>query len=300
MSTDSEMRPPLVSVVTRTYNRPERLADSLASQARQRFKDFEVVVVNDAGEDVQSVIDRFPELRVNYIVHEFNQGRTAALNTGVANAQGQYVAFVDDDDVIYAEHLETLVSDAKSTGYPVVYGDVLNVTYKKDANGVFKRVHEQLVYSFDFERDNFLLANYIPINCLLIAKACLDDVGEFDETLLVYEDWDMLIRLSRKYDFHHVAKQIGEYRRRDDNSNILEQDRYTTNEVIIKERYKDERNAIFDGIFKQTFQLKRDIRHRDQQLQQAIQHIRTLEAQVQEARATLQRLQQQVGKGDAE
>ncbi len=281
------MADPLVSIVTRTHNRLERLADSLASQAAQQFKDFEVVVVNDAGEDVRAVIERFGDLRINLITHETNRGRTAALNTGVANAKGTYVAFVDDDDVVYPDHLETLVAHAKSTGYPVAYGDVLNVTYQKDANGVHQRAQEQLVYSFDFERNNFLLANYIPINCLLIMKTCLDDVGVFDESLLVYEDWDMLIRLSRKYEFSHIAKKIGEYRRRDDNSNLLEQDRYIANEKIIRERYKDERNAIFDEIFKSTFALKREIRTRDQQLGQAVQYIRSLEAQLQEARKQL-------------
>ena len=118
-------------------------------------------------------------------------------------------------------------------------------------------------------------------------KTCLDDVGVFDESLLVYEDWDMLIRLSRKYEFSHIAKKIGEYRRRDDNSNLLEQDRYIANEKIIRERYKDERNAIFDEIFKSTFALKREIRTRDQQLGQAVQYIRSLEAQLQEARKQL-------------
>lgn len=289
---------PLVSIITRTYNRPERLSESLESQTHQRFKDFEVVVVNDAGEDVQSVLDRFKDtLRVRCIVHETNRGRTAALNSGILNAQGTYVAFVDDDDVIYPEHLETLVGAAKATGYPVVYGDVINVTYQRDASGEFQRVLEQLVYSFDFERNNFLLANYIPINCLLIAKCCINDVGLFDETLLVYEDWELLIRLSQKYDFYHVAKRVGEYRRRDDNSNILEKERYLENEKIVKDRYKDQRNAIFDEIFKSTFALKREIRHRDQQLAQAVQQLRQYDAQLRQAQATIERLQRQIRDG---
>ncbi len=289
---------PLVSIVTRTYNRAERLRECLNSMNVQTFKDFEVVLVNDAGEDVQEVIDAFPELRIQYIVHSTNRGRTAALNTGVAHAKGTYVAFVDDDDIVYPHHVETLVGHAKSTGYPIVYGDVINVTFQRDAYGKFQKVQEQLVYSFDFNRDNFLLANYIPINCLLIAKRCLEDVGPFDESLLVYEDWDMLIRLSRKYDFHHIAKQIGEYRRRDDNSNILEQERYHENEKIIKERYKDERNARFDDIFKSTFALKREIRNRDQQLSQAVQQLRSMDQQLREAQTVIAGLRSQSKGGD--
>ena len=79
-------------------------------------------------------------------------------------------------------------------------------------------------------------------------------MGPFDESLLVYEDWEFLIRLSRKFDFQHIAKITGEYRRRDDNSNILEQERYLENEQVVKRRFMQDRDTIFDEKFKRIFQ----------------------------------------------
>jgi len=279
------MSEPVVSIVVRTYNRPERLQECLGCLADQTFKDFEAVVVNDAGCDVRPIIDSFGDrLHCRYICNGSNKGRTPTLNIGVTESHARYVGILDDDDIVYPDHLQTLVSAALEKDLPVVYTDVKNVTFEKDkSTGEWKRVQEQLVYSFDFERDNFLLANYIPVNCLLIRKDCFDDVGLFDETLPVYEDWDFLIRLSRKYDFLHIPKITGEYRRRDDNSNVVERPRYDECGAIIRERYKDGRNEIFDNIFKSTFRLKREIRAKDKQIQKLSWELRQMNTRLAEA-----------------
>jgi len=290
------MPEPVVSIVVRTYNRPERLAVCLDSLAQQTYRDLEAVVVNDAGCDVQSVIDSFAGRFVcRSLCHETNRGRTAALNTGITGAHGRYIGFLDDDDIVYDNFLETLVPVALERDLPVIYSDVKNVTFEKDAEtGEWKRVLEHLTYSFDFERNNFLLGNYIPVNCLLIRRDCFDDVGLFDETLTVFEDWDFLIRLSRKYDFLHIAKITGEYRRWDDNSNMVERERYPEAEKIIQERYKNERNAIFDEVFKSTFALKREMRGKDKKMQELTWQLRQAEARLTQAGQVIQRQQQEI------
>lgn len=284
---------PLVSIIVRTYNRPERLRECLQCIHKQDYRPLEVIVVNDAGEDVETIIhDELDDITYKYIAHRINLGRTAGLNTGVEAASGEYINFVDDDDGVYPHHIKTLVNTAMPSRLPVVYSDVLNVTFQQDPNtSEWKRVQEQLVYSFDFERDNFLLANYIPVTCLLIRRDCFDAVGPFDESLLVYEDWEYLIRLSRKYDFKHVAVVTGEYRRRDDNSNIKEQESYLENEKVVKRRYESERSGVFDPIFKSTFALKRDVRNRTQQLQQVVQQANQIQSQNQALQQELTRLQ---------
>ncbi|MBZ0255972.1 hypothetical protein K8I31_07915, partial [bacterium] len=172
---------------------------------------------------------------------------------------------------------------------------VLNVTFQQNPQThEWKRVQEQLIYSFDFERDNFLLANYIPINCWLVRKDCFDAVGPFDESLTVYEDWEFLIRLSRKFDFQHIRKVTGEYRRRDDNSNILEQESYQANDRTVKRRYRRERDAAFDAIFKRTFQKQRETRQAMQQAQQYAQQNTMMRQQLTEAQNLIQNMQGQL------
>jgi glycosyltransferase involved in cell wall biosynthesis len=290
------MADPVASMIVRTYNRPDRLAECLGCLADQIYHDFEAVVVNDAGCDVHPILESFNgRLKFIYVLNEINRGRTAALNIGIFHANGRYIGFLDDDDVVYPDHLQTLVPPALERNLPVVYSDVKNVTFERNPQtGEWRRVQEQLVYSFDFERNNFLLANYIPVNCLLIRRDCFDEVGPFDESLLVYEDWDYLIRLSRKYDFVHIPKITGEYRRRDDNSNMIERERYHEAGEIIRERYKDERNEVFDDIFKSTFSLKREIRRRDAQMQQLSWQLRQAEARLAEANRLIARQQQEI------
>lgn len=293
MTVEAAGEAPFISTVVRTYNRPERLRECLQSLSAQTFADFEAVVVNDGGVDVSEIVaDELGGIRHQYIHNQTNRGRTAALNIGVKAARGAYVSFVDDDDGVRPHYLETLARTARQADRPVVYSDVVNVTFQKDpATQNWKKVQEQLIYSFDFERDNFLLANYIPINCLLIQKDCFDAVGPFDESLSVYEDWEFLLRLSRKFDFVHIRETTGEYRRRDDNSNILEQDSYRANERTVKRRFRRDRDQAFDAIFKRTFQLQRDARNAVQQGNQAIQQNQILRQQLQDAQRVIQDLQ---------
>ncbi|MFH1741877.1 MAG: glycosyltransferase [bacterium] len=290
------MSDPVVSIVVRTYNRPERLKVCLDSLADQSYRDFEAVVVNDAGSDVQPVIDSLADRLVcNYVSHETNRGRTVALNTGVTSARGRYVGFLDDDDIVYPDFLQTLVPKALESDLPVIYSDVKNVTFEQNPDtGEWKRVLEHLTYSFDFERNNFLLGNYIPVNCLLIRRDCFDEVGLFDPTLTVFEDWDFLIRLSRKHDFVHIAKITGEYRRWDDNSNMVERERYHEAGEIIRERYKNERNEIFDEVFKSTFSLKREMRKKDESIQQLSWQLRQATARLAEAGQLAARQQEEI------
>ncbi|MBI1389959.1 MAG: glycosyltransferase [bacterium] len=292
MSEAADARP-FISTVVRTYNRPERLRECLRSLAAQTFDSFEVVIVNDAGVDVADVVeDELSGAAHQYIRNSENRGRTAALNIGVDAARGEFVSFLDDDDGARPDYLATLAETARTSGVPVVYSDVLNVTFQRDPQSQeWRRVQEQLIYSFDFERDNFLLANYIPINCLLIRRDCFDAVGPFDESLTVFEDWEFLIRLSRKFDFQHVRKVTGEYRRRDDNSNILEQDSYKANERVVKRRYRLHRDGRFDDIFKRTFQLQREARQANQQAQSLNQQNQIMRQQLQEAQRMIQQLQ---------
>lgn len=287
---------PHVSIIVRTYNRPERLRECLQSLRRQTYASFEVVVVNDAGEEVESIlVDELGAIPFQSIRNPRNLGRTAALNIGVEAARGKYIGFLDDDDVVYPDHIQSQAEVAIAPNRPVVYTDVLNVTYQLDGpTGQWKRVKEQLVYSFDFSADNFLLANYIPITCWLIRRDCFDAVGPFDESLTIYEDWEFLIRLSRKFVFHHIARITGEYRRRDDNSNILESHQYPINERVVKRRYRDDRDAVFDRIFKQTFEQQREIRQRMAQTQQIFKQAAQIQGQLTESQKTIVQLQQQI------
>lgn len=115
---------PLVSIIVPTYNRPNTLKRALESIAAQTYKNIEAIVVNDAGEDVAGIIDTFRNrLSVKYCVHDRNKGLASSRNTGINAAQGKYIAYLDDDDIFYDDHVETLVNFLENRGHKVAYTD---------------------------------------------------------------------------------------------------------------------------------------------------------------------------------
>ena len=107
---------PLVSVIVPTYNRPDSLPEALDSIAKQTFRNIDVIVVNDGGCDVQNVIEAASEnVTIQYICHHDNKGLPATRNTGIRKAQGKYITYLDDDDILYPAHIQTLVDFLETT-----------------------------------------------------------------------------------------------------------------------------------------------------------------------------------------
>jgi LmbE family N-acetylglucosaminyl deacetylase len=200
---------PRISVVVRTRNRPDLLAEALGSLAEGEYRRAEVVLVNDGGEP-PAVPDGYPLPVVRVDLVE-NRGRAAAAEAGVAAAGGEYVAFLDDDDLAAPEHLATLAGLVSAAGVRVAYTDAAVAVYELDTEGWICR-ERRLPYSRDFDPDVLLVDNYIPFNTLLIERSLFAAAGPFDASLPFFEDWDFLIRLSALTSFHHLARVTCEYR----------------------------------------------------------------------------------------
>jgi LmbE family N-acetylglucosaminyl deacetylase len=201
---------PLVSVVVRTKDRPGLLAEALESLATGSYRRVQVVLVNDGGQS-PFVRDDYP-LAVVRVDLEENRGRAAAANAGVEAATGDYVAFLDDDDLAEPEHLETLVGLVAASDVRVAYTDAAAAVYELASDGGWQEAARRLPYSRDFDPDLLLVDNYIPFNTLLIERRLLDEVGPFDPEFEFFEDWDLLIRLSQRARFHHHRQVTCEYR----------------------------------------------------------------------------------------
>ena len=200
--------PRRVSIVVRTYNRPRRLAEALDSLAQSTYRNVEVVLVNDGGRRPEVAEDfPFPLHRVDFAA---NRGRAAAAQAGVEAATGDCVGFLDDDDLLAPEHLESLTA-MLSGDVEVAYSDATVVCYEPSAGG-WRESGRRLPYSRDFDREILLLDNYIPFHTVLMTREALERAGAFDLQLPIFEDWDLLIRLSRSSSFVHLARTTCEYR----------------------------------------------------------------------------------------
>jgi len=239
-------RPPMVSVIVPTYNRPDRLRESLESILAQTFQDFEVIVVNDGEMDVTSVVDALPHGgRITCVKHDHNRGLAAARNTGIRLARGTYVSYLDDDDRYYPDHLAVLVQALQGGTFKAAYTDAFRAVETYDGN---RRVVTQrdLPYSYDFSAAGLLISNYFPVLCVMHERACLDTIGVFDETLFAHEDWDLWIRMATAYPFLHVKHTTAEFSWRTDGSSMTSgtKDTYLRTTEIIYRKYRPHAERI--------------------------------------------------------
>ena len=236
---------PLVSVVVRTVDRPGYLHECLSSIAEQTWPEVEAVVVVDGGPDVGRLLDRFEgKLRITSLRNRRPRGRSAAANMAVHKARGQFVGYLDDDDVFYPEHVATLVGallDNPSTH--VAYTDAYEATQSPSPESFtgYATVGKTVRYADDFEPWELLLENHVPNLCVMHRRGCFRQVGWFDERLDMLEDWDLLIRLAFHSPFVHVKAITAEYRIRTDQSNTITARRQELEDLVldVRAKYKD-------------------------------------------------------------
>ncbi len=211
---------PLVSVIVPTYNRPDQLVLAVKSILAQTYRNVEIVVVNDNGADVANQLAPLnTSNNITYIRHKKNSGLAAARNTGIRASRGRYIAYLDDDDLFYPDHLDTLVRFLEAGNHKVAYTDAYRAHQVKQ-NGAYVVVNRDVPYSFDFDYERILETNFVPVLCFVHARSCIDTVGFFDESLKRLEDWDLWIRMSRKYRFEHIRKITCEFSWREDGSSM--------------------------------------------------------------------------------
>ena len=151
--------------------------------------------------------------------HETNKGIAAARNTGLAAARGKYIAYLDDDDLFYPDHLQTLVDYLEAHPGTVAYTDA-HCAFQELVNGKWTTARREVVWSRDWDNDQILVDNFVPTLCVMHPRASLEKTGKFDESLGRHEDWDLWIRLSRHFAFSHIRKVTCEFERRQDKSSL--------------------------------------------------------------------------------
>jgi GT2 family glycosyltransferase/tetratricopeptide (TPR) repeat protein len=218
-------------------NRRATLKVALESILQQTFTDYEIIVINDAGVDVEDIVTSLnTRNNVTSIRHGRNRGLAATRNSGLGVARGKYIAYLDDDDRFLPRHLEILVAVLEKGSCQVAYSDAWRVWQIKEMDH-YVESNRDLPYSQDFNPDMLLLSNYFPVLCMMHEKTCLNKTGMFDETLTTHEDWDLWIRMSRYFVFAHVKETTAEFTWRTDGSSMtsrISKDFLRTKRVIYK------------------------------------------------------------------
>ncbi len=184
---------PKVSVIIPTYNFAKYLPEAIESVLKQTFKDWELFIVDDGSSDGTAEVVRtyLSDSRIKY-VYQDNRGLPAARNTGLRASTGEYSQFLDADDLIHAEKLESQSRFLDNNpGVDVVFSD--HVFFRGGASDTFIEPHHRRL-SGDIKKD-LLAGDFIIVSSALTRRKVIDAVGGYDETLTSTEDWDLWLRL---------------------------------------------------------------------------------------------------------
>lgn len=225
---------PKVTVVIPAYNAMRYLPETMETALAQTFTDFEVLVVNDGSTDhtaewVSQVTD--PRVR---IVSQENKGLAGARNTGIAHAKGEYIAYLDADDLWEPTKLEKQVRCLDEN--PEV-GLVYTWTALADQDGkstgrVISSHAEGNVWQ-ELIEFNMVCCGSTP----LIRRSCFDVVGLFSPDVSPSDDWDMWLRIANKFSFGVVKEALIRYRQHPSNSSKNFQLMLDTSRTLIERTF---------------------------------------------------------------
>ena len=192
-----------VSVIIPTYNREKFVGRAIESVLNQTYKDYEIIVVDDGSMDnTKSVLAQFDN-KIQYVYQE-NHGISGARNRGIQESKGEYIAFLDSDDVWIPEKLTIQVDILnKNRNVGLVYSKLAILDEKGKKCGM--KPEENTGRNF---LELIKIGGDIPTSAVMVRRECFDKVGLFDNTLPPMEDFDMWLRISRFYDIYEITGRI--------------------------------------------------------------------------------------------
>jgi glycosyltransferase involved in cell wall biosynthesis len=210
------------------------LPDTLESVLRQTFTDFEVLIVNDGSSD--NIIQWTAEIKDPRVqlISQTNQGVSAARNKGIVQAKGEYIAFLDADDLWEPTKLEKQVLCLdENPAVGLVHTSMLLVNEQGQSLGkIITSNAEGKAWKQLLEHNTILTSSVI------VRQSCLETVGGFDQNLRTAEDWDLWIRIASRYPLAFIKEPLVFYRLHPNNTTknwrFIEQDLHIVIEKVFQ------------------------------------------------------------------
>lgn len=212
---------PKISIIMRTYQgRGALLAQAIQSVFNQTYPHIELLVVEDGGDTqqalVQSLSDTSPvHVNIRFLANP-KLGRSAAGNSALAQATGQFMLFLDDDDLLFADHLETLVQplfndETLAACYSLAFEVATDMSDDKTSYTELNfQTHQILRQEWDYQV--LCHHNFIPIQAILFRRSLYEEHGGFDTDLDQLEDWNLWLRYGYQQRFQYIPKTTSYYR----------------------------------------------------------------------------------------
>lgn len=254
-----------VSVIIPAYNHDKYITEAISSVLSQSYQNFEIIIINDGSTDsTEQKILSIHDQRIQYISQK-NSGAHSAINRGISLAQGDYISILNSDDIYLPKRLETCLNFLENnTNYSVAMTTVEGI----DNQGipVKKRVTPHVKAWLDwyasalsfFSGDKFYpnaFAKNIMITTsnLFVRRKSIQECGSF-KGLRYAHDWDMLLRLAKRYQIHLINEDLLKYRMHSENT-VLEKDseskvKFEVNWLIVENMKEIKDNISFLDLLK--------------------------------------------------
>ncbi len=194
---------PFVSVIIPTWNRGWAIRDAVDSVLEQTYRHFELIVIDDGStDDTPEILNRYGDRIVAFT--QDNKGVSAARNLGIAMSAGQYLAFLDSDDLWLAEKLARQVEFFHS--HPDAMICQTEETWIRNGVRVNPKLRHKKQTGMIFEPSLHLCL--VSPSAVMVKRTLFDAVGVFDENLPACEDYDLWLRVSCKYPIHLLDEAL--------------------------------------------------------------------------------------------
>ncbi len=215
------MHKPLVSIIAASYNHAAFVVETLESIRLQTYENIELIITDDGSNDNSVAVIKKWILQHNvsctFLVNEQNEGICKTFNKGLASCKGKYFQVIACDDIMVAHKIERQVYflEAATDNLAMVHTDAIIIDKSSQVLPElfknYKKNKEESYKSNDFER--LIQQNHVIAPSCLIRKSAMDAIGgRYDESLS-YEDWDLWLRLARKFKFLEIKEPLVKYRR---------------------------------------------------------------------------------------
>ncbi len=203
---------PTVSVIIHTYNNEKFIAETIESVLNQTYKDYEIIIVDDGSVDgTRDALSPYKQ-KIRYHYKE-NGGIASAKNTGISLSEAEFVAFLDHDDLWVSDKLQLQMECFKEN--PQV--GLVYAQYTSFRDGKELRTKPEKGYSGWIFKE-LLAKSFIQTSTVMVKKECLNIVGSYDESFSLGDEYDMFLRISKKFQCGFVDKGLTRYRVHDTNA----------------------------------------------------------------------------------
>lgn len=195
------MNSTLVSVIIPTYNRAYILMDAVKSILSQTYRNWEILIVDDGSSDnTESLIASIGDPRIRFY-RQANKGPSAARNHGVARAKGEWIVYLDSDDVLYPNYLEVMLvwlrNNPKAV-YAIPRADRMLELYQN--NRLIKSINDSDDIPEDVStKDIFMKRFHFSCDGFIHKRGLFDGTIQWDEKLRHMEEWDLAMQIGERY-----------------------------------------------------------------------------------------------------